>query len=105
MENEINTTESTTALMLNSTSNTTESLWEHFDNKVAQFKTTSSPNITSTLIIRQYLEITLLDRKKNPLEFWKKYKNTFPDFYNMQLKYCVFQQHLLRLNVYFQKQD
>ncbi|KAL4112812.1 hypothetical protein QTP88_016538 [Uroleucon formosanum] len=42
MENEINTTESTTALTLNSTNNTTESLWEHFDNKAAQVKTTSN---------------------------------------------------------------
>jgi hypothetical protein len=31
MENEINTTESTTALTLNNTNNTTESLWENFD--------------------------------------------------------------------------
>lgn len=77
MENEINTTESTTALTLNTTNNTIKSLWEHFDNKVAQVKTTSSPNITSTLIIRQYLEMTLLDRKKNPLEFWKQYKTHF----------------------------
>ncbi|KAE9532735.1 hypothetical protein AGLY_009816 [Aphis glycines] len=64
MENEINPTESTTALTLNNTNNTTESLWEHFDKKVAQVKTTSSPNITSTLIIRQYLEMTLLDPHK-----------------------------------------
>ncbi|KAE9522850.1 hypothetical protein AGLY_016747 [Aphis glycines] len=69
MENEINPTESTTALTLNNTNNTTESLWEHFDKKVAQVKTTSSPNITSTLIIRQYLEMTLLDRKKTHWNF------------------------------------
>jgi len=67
MENEIHTTESTAALTLNSTNNITKPLWKHFDNKVAQVKTTSSPNITSTLIIRHYLEITLLDRKKKPI--------------------------------------
>jgi hypothetical protein len=89
MENEINTV-STTALTLNSTNNTTESPWEHFDNKVAQIKSTLSPSITSNLIIRQYLEMTLLNRKKNPLEIWKQYKNKFPDLYNMQLKYlCI----------------
>jgi len=38
-DNEINTTESTTALM-SSINNITNSLWEHFDNKVAQVKTT-----------------------------------------------------------------
>ncbi|KAL4141795.1 hypothetical protein QTP88_004363 [Uroleucon formosanum] len=77
MENEINTTESTTALTLNSTNNTTESLWEHFNNKVAQVKTTSSPNITSTLIIRQYLEMTLLDRKKTHWNFGNSIKTHF----------------------------
>jgi hypothetical protein len=79
MENEINT-ESTTALTLNSTNNTIESLWEHFDNKVAQVKSTLSPSITSNFIICQYLEMTLLDRKKNPLEFWKQYKNKISRF-------------------------
>lgn len=58
-----------------STNNTTNTLWEHFDNKVAQVKTTSSSSITSPLIIRQYLDMTLLDRKKNPLEFWKQHKH------------------------------
>jgi hypothetical protein len=67
MENEINT-ESTTALTLNSTNNTTESLWENFDSKVAQVKTTLSPSVTSNLIIRQNLEMTLLDRKKKSIE-------------------------------------
>lgn len=34
--------------------------------------------------------MTLLNHKKNPLEFWKPYKNTFPDLYNMQLNYlCI----------------
>ncbi|XP_050054962.1 zinc finger BED domain-containing protein 4-like [Aphis gossypii] len=91
MENEMNTTESTTtAHTLNSTNNATKSLWEHFDNKVAEVRTTSSPNVTSTLIIRQYLDMPLLDRKKNPLEFWKQHKHTLPDLYNMQLKYlCI----------------
>jgi len=83
MENEMNTTESTTtAHTLNSTNNATKSLWEHFeyfDNKVAEVRTTSSPNVTSTLIIRQYLDMPLLDRKKNPLEFWKQHKHTLPD--------------------------
>lgn len=36
----MNTTESTTYLTLNSTNNATKSLWEHFNNKATQVKTT-----------------------------------------------------------------
>lgn len=68
----------------------TISLWDHFDNKVSQVQATTNPHTTSTLIIRQYLEMPLLDRKKNPLNFWNQHKNTFPELYKMQLKYlCV----------------
>lgn len=63
------------------------SVWKHFDDKVAQVKITSNPNATASIMIRQYLEIPPLDRKKNPLEFWKQYEVTFPELYKMQLKY------------------
>ncbi|KAL4111764.1 hypothetical protein QTP88_015653 [Uroleucon formosanum] len=42
------------------------SVWKHFDDKVAQIKITSNPNATASIMIRQYLEIPPLDRKKNP---------------------------------------
>lgn len=84
---EINTSQST---ITPSTSNTNNSIWDYFDNKVSQVQSSSSPSTTSTLIIRQYLEMPLLDRKKNPLHFWKRHKNTFPELYKMQLKYlCI----------------
>lgn len=38
-------------------------------------------------MIRQYLEIPPLDRKKYPLEFWKQYEVTFLELYKIQLKY------------------
>jgi len=47
-----------------STSDTSNSIWDHFDSKVSQVQSSSSPSTTSTLIIRQYLEMPLLDRKK-----------------------------------------
>ncbi|KAL4153182.1 hypothetical protein QTP88_001015 [Uroleucon formosanum] len=73
-----------------STSNTSNSIWDHFNSKVSQVQLSLSPSTTSTLIIRQYLEMPLLDRKKNPLHFWKQHKNTFPELYKMQLKYlCI----------------
>ncbi|KAL4123358.1 hypothetical protein QTP88_015554 [Uroleucon formosanum] len=65
---EVNIIQSTTTA---STSNTSNSIWDHFDNKVSQVQSSSSPSTTSTLNIRQYLEMPLLDRKKNPLHFWK----------------------------------
>eukprot|EP00102_Acyrthosiphon_pisum_P010151 XP_008178343.1 PREDICTED: zinc finger BED domain-containing protein 4-like [Acyrthosiphon pisum] len=84
---EVNTIQSTITA---STSDTSNSIWDHFDNKVSQVQSSSSPFITSTMIIRQYLEMPLLDRKKNSLHFWKQYKNTFPELYKMQLKYlCI----------------
>jgi len=63
------------------------SVWKHFDDKVSQVKITSNPNATASIMIRQYLEIPPLDRKKNPLEFWKQYEITFPELYEMQRKY------------------
>ncbi|KAL4120989.1 hypothetical protein QTP88_013580 [Uroleucon formosanum] len=59
------------------------SVWKHFDDKVAQVKITSNPNATASIMIRQYLEIPPLDRKKNPLEFWKQYEVSFPELYKM----------------------
>ncbi|KAF0702725.1 zinc finger BED domain-containing protein 1-like [Aphis craccivora] len=41
-------------------------------------------------MMRQYLEMPHLERIKHPLEFWKKYKQTFPELYKINLKYlCV----------------
>lgn len=65
-------------------------LWEHFDSKVSQIRTTLSTGISASLLIRQYLEMPYLNRTKNPLDFWKQHKNTFPELYSLQLKYlCV----------------
>lgn len=68
----------------------TSSLWKHFDTKLAQVKTTATPSVMVTLMMRQYLEMPHLERTKNPLEFWKKYKLTFPQLYKISMKYlCV----------------
>lgn len=42
----------------------TYSVWKHFDDKAAQVKITLNPNSTASIMIRQYLEIPLFDRKK-----------------------------------------
>jgi len=81
---ESDTTQSTSSANI---STNIYSVWKHFDDKVAQVKITSNPNATASIMIRQYLEMPPLDRKKNPLEFWKQYEVTFPELYKMQLKY------------------
>jgi len=43
------------------------SLWQHFDTKLAQVKTTATPSVMVTLMMRQYLEIPHMEKTKNPL--------------------------------------
>jgi len=62
-------------------------LWKQFNTKVTQIRTTPSTGISALLIIRQYLKNPYLNRKQSPLDFWKKYKNTFPELYKLQMKY------------------
>ncbi|XP_025191883.1 zinc finger BED domain-containing protein 1-like, partial [Melanaphis sacchari] len=65
---EVNKIQSTITVTA-STSDTNDSIWDHFDNKVSQVQSSSSPSTTSTLIIRQYLKMPLLDRKKKSITF------------------------------------
>ncbi|CAG9833257.1 unnamed protein product [Diabrotica balteata] len=62
-------------------------IWSHFDHKLAKAKSLSTPTSTVTVILRQYLEMPHFERKKNPMEFWKKYKSTFPELYYLAKKY------------------
>lgn len=58
---------------------TNNSLWEHFNSKVSQVQITSNINVTSTLIIHQYLEMPLLDCKKI---LWNSRNNINTRFHN-----------------------
>lgn len=68
-------------------SSTQHSLWEHFEQKLAQCKTKTHPTTTAMLYLRQYLELPHCDRLSNPLEFWEKHKYTMPELYKLHLKY------------------
>jgi len=48
------------------------SLWQQFYSKLAQAKTTITPSVMITLMLRQYLEIPHLERTKNLLIFWQQ---------------------------------
>lgn len=63
-------------------------LWTHFDTKMKQVQTTSTPSVTATIMIRQYTELPYLTRNKNPFEFWETYKTALPELYELFLKYC-----------------
>lgn len=71
-------------------SNVMDNIWAHFDNKIANIKTTSTSSAMVIVMVRQYLEMSLLERTKNPFEFWSKHKNLFPEIYEMAMKYmCI----------------
>lgn len=66
-----------------------DDLWSYFDNKLSKI-TFSNPSTMVILIIRQYLELAPLERKKDPLEFWVKHKLIFPEMYELAMKYlCI----------------
>jgi hypothetical protein len=66
------------------------SLWDHFDQKVTEVRSVICPNVSATLMMRQYLELPHLRRGKNSLDFWKQHKMTLPELYKLQLKYlCI----------------
>lgn len=50
-------------------------------------KTNVTPTNMVTLSIRQYLEIPLMERRKDPLEFWRHQKQMFLELYEMATKY------------------
>lgn len=62
-------------------------IWAHFDEKVAKLKKITTPGTTATLIVKQYLEMPLIQRTENPLEFWRRHKVLLPELYQLHLKY------------------
>ena len=67
-----------------------DDIWAYFDKKAADQKTYSTPSTLATIMIKQYLQMPLLERKKDPLEFWAKHKNLLPQLYELAIKYlCI----------------
>lgn len=71
-------------------SNSTDKLWSFFDEKVSTCKHFSTSSTTAHIMVKQYLELDLMNRKQNPLEFWENHQKTFPELYLLAKKYlCV----------------
>ncbi|XP_071051249.1 E3 SUMO-protein ligase ZBED1-like [Onthophagus taurus] len=73
-----------------SSENQASLLWEHFDIKAKQEFSASTPTHSAEAQIKQYLDLPLVDRKLNPLDFWESKKEMFPQLYKLANKYlCV----------------
>lgn len=71
-------------------SDTSDDLWSHFDQKAAEIKNHTSSSTMTAIMVKPYLQMPLLDRKKDPLNFWSTHQNTFPELNELASKYlCV----------------
>lgn len=71
----------------NTNDNDEDDLWWDFDKTISEISSTNTPTDTATMTVKQYLELPHLDRKKDPLEFWKLQKNTLPLLSKLASKY------------------
>ncbi|CAG9829737.1 unnamed protein product [Diabrotica balteata] len=90
-------TESTASPQLKTNSDQTNqpstenlNIWTHFDRKVSEKRHFSNSTTTAIIMIRQYLELPLQERNKDPLEFWTKHQILLPELYELAVKYlCI----------------
>ncbi|KAG5864427.1 hypothetical protein JTB14_019602 [Gonioctena quinquepunctata] len=72
---------------------TETSLWMEFEEKAAKHewhKSVVTPATSVTLILGQYIEMPLLERTEDPLEFWKAHKQLLRELYRLSVEYlCI----------------
>lgn len=71
----------------NTNTNDDDDLWWDFDKTISEISSTITPTDTASITVKQYLELPHLDRKKDPLEFWKLQENTLPFLSKLASKY------------------
>lgn len=64
-----------------------DDFWEDFDSKIASKRSKVTISTTATIMIREYLEMPVFDRKEDPLKFWKNHNCTFKELYKLACKY------------------
>lgn len=62
-------------------------IWTHFDEKVSQIKTVTTPATIAKLAVRQYLELPLIGRSEDPMLFWNRHQISMPEIYELYKKY------------------
>lgn len=66
------------------------SLSEHFDLKAATVKSTNTPVSSAEVVVTWYLQMHLVNRQKDPFNFWKTHISVFRELYKLATKYvCV----------------
>lgn len=64
-----------------------KSLWHFFDQQVAQASARESVGSELTIQMQQYLRVSNLERKQDPLEWWKKNSYLYPHISKQAKKY------------------
>lgn len=68
----------------------TINFWQSFDNKVKSIQTQATPQSSSIIILKSYNDMVYENRHNNPLLFWTKNKQLFPELFKLAKKYlCV----------------
>ena len=66
-----------------------ESLWQFLDQRVAESSSRRLPNTEAISEIQQYLRIHNINRKEDPLKWWKDNTMVFPTIQKVVTKYLV----------------
>ena len=65
------------------------SIWRFFDQQVAKTASRRIPTVSAISEIDQYLKLPVLNRKSDPLEWWKENGNLFPSLSILARKYLT----------------
>ncbi|XP_072394799.1 E3 SUMO-protein ligase ZBED1-like [Diabrotica undecimpunctata] len=67
-----------------------DDIWEDFDKKISDTVMQQTTISSATIVLTQYLDLPYLDRKQDPLHFWKQREHIFPSLCRMAYKYlCI----------------
>ncbi|KYN04655.1 Zinc finger BED domain-containing protein 4, partial [Cyphomyrmex costatus] len=61
-----------------------DDIWNIHDHLIAKNNNNSNEDLTE---LRQYLRQAVIERKKDPFQYWKSVKHTFPLLYELAIKY------------------
>ena len=72
------------------TDNHSSSIWDSFDKKVTESASHRTTTTEATIEVRRYLEEANIERKEDPLKWWKENQDDFPRLQKIAQKYlCI----------------